>query len=131
MTRTFIIIAATVGFLGVAIGAFGAHGLAAHFADNPDLEPTFQTASDYHLIHALALLGVAWAAERYPGRAIRWAGYLMLAGVVVFSGSLYILSIANIRWLGAIAPLGGTALLAGWLLLGVAAWRGEKSNPNA
>lgn len=121
--RPFLLIAALLGFVGVGLGAFGAHGLAPHFDANPDLEPTFQTASEYHLFHTVALVAVAWATTRLPGRLTRWAGIFMIAGVVLFSGSLYILSIFNVRWMGAVAPLGGTALLLGWLCLGLAAWR--------
>jgi uncharacterized membrane protein YgdD (TMEM256/DUF423 family) len=123
MTRTFAMLAAVVGFTGVALGAFGAHGLAAHFEANPNLEPTFQTASEYHLVHALALVAAAWAAERWPGRLTGAAGWLFLLGVLLFSGSLYVLSIFNVRFMGAVAPLGGLSLLAGWACLGLAAWR--------
>lgn len=119
-TRNFTRLAALFGFLAVAAGAFGAHGLSAYFAAHPDLESTFHTATQYHLIHALALIGAAWAAERYPGRWSRWAGYLFALGIVLFSGSLYVLSLFDVRWMGAIAPLGGVALLGGWLCLGLA-----------
>ena len=73
-SRSMVVAAAIFGFLGVALGAFGAHGLAAHFAANPDLEPTFETAVQYHLLHAAVLLGAAWVAERFPSRAARLAG---------------------------------------------------------
>jgi uncharacterized membrane protein YgdD (TMEM256/DUF423 family) len=122
MTRTFVLLGALLAFTGVAIGAFGAHGLRAHFDANPTLEPTFQTASEYHLIHALALFAAAWVYSRWPGRLTRWAGWLLFAGVVVFSGSLYILSIANARLMGAVAPLGGLAMLAGWACLAAGVW---------
>jgi uncharacterized membrane protein YgdD (TMEM256/DUF423 family) len=118
-----VVAAAVFGFLGVALGAFGAHGLRAHFAANPDLEPTFDTAVQYHLLHAAVLVGAAWVAERFPGRAARLAGWLFIVGIVLFSGSLYILSVFNVRMMGAVAPLGGVALIGGWLCLGLAAWR--------
>lgn len=124
MERTFTLLAAAVMFLGVAAGAFGAHALSAHFARFPDLEPTYQTAVRYHLIHGLALIAAAWAAERWPGNWSIAAGVLFVAGVVVFSGSLYLLSLTGARWLGAITPLGGVAFLGGWVALFVAAWRG-------
>jgi uncharacterized membrane protein YgdD (TMEM256/DUF423 family) len=127
MARRFSILAALLALTGVAIGAFGSHGLSAHFEANPDLEPTFQTASEYHLIHAVGLFAVAWAASRWPGRAVQWAGYLLVAGTVLFSGSLYGLSIANVRAMGAIAPLGGAALLAGWGRLAWSLWRAPDS----
>jgi uncharacterized membrane protein YgdD (TMEM256/DUF423 family) len=123
MSRKFILIAAVLGALGVALGAFGAHGLRAHFTASPDLEPTFGTAVQYHLIHAAALLGAAWAAAQYPGRWTRYAGWLFLVGILLFSGALYVLSIFNVRFMGAVAPVGGAALIAGWLCLGIGAWQ--------
>jgi uncharacterized membrane protein YgdD (TMEM256/DUF423 family) len=121
MDRTFAALAALLGFLGVGLGAFGAHALRATLEPR-DLE-IFETAVRYQLIHALALLGVAWAWTRWPGTATVAAGWLFVAGVVVFSGSLYTLVLTGARWLGAVTPLGGLALLAGWLALGWAAVR--------
>lgn len=123
MLRTFTILAAVFGALAVLLGAFTAHGLTAHFAANPNLESIFDTAVQYHLVHVLALLGAAWAAERYPGRWTRYAGWLFALGILFFSGALYILSIFNIRFIGTIAPIGGVAFVAGWVCLGVAAWK--------
>jgi uncharacterized membrane protein YgdD (TMEM256/DUF423 family) len=122
--RNFTVLAAVFGFLAVALGAFGTHALSAYFAAHPDLEDIFRTGTQYHLVHAVALIGAAWAAERYPGRWSRWAGYLFALGIVLFSGSLYVLSLFDLRIMGAITPLGGLALLGGWLCLGLAAWRG-------
>ena len=124
-TRTFIALAAFFGATGVALGAFGAHGLAGYFAANPDAEGTFQTAVQYHQIHALALIGAAWIADKFAGRWARLAGWLLTAGILLFSGSLYFLSLLNLRFMGAVAPLGGACLVAGWASLGVAAWRGR------
>jgi uncharacterized membrane protein YgdD (TMEM256/DUF423 family) len=124
MERQFIIIAATFMFVGVAAGAFGAHGLSSYFERFPELEATFETAVRYHLIHGLAIMAVAWAAEKWPGGLINWSGYLFAAGILIFSGSLYLLVLTNTRWLGAITPIGGVAFLAGWLLLLIAAVRG-------
>jgi uncharacterized membrane protein YgdD (TMEM256/DUF423 family) len=123
MERIFLILGALMGLLGVALGAFGAHALEATLKAN-QREGTFQTATQYHLYHALALLAVAWAATRWPDNLTSWAGYLFIVGIILFSGSLYALSITNQRWLGAITPLGGLAFLAGWVCLGLAAWRG-------
>jgi uncharacterized membrane protein YgdD (TMEM256/DUF423 family) len=123
MSRTFVILAAIFGATGVALGAFGAHGLSAHFTANPNLESSFDTAVQYHLIHTLALLGAAWATERYKVRWTRYAGWLFTLGILFFSGALYILSIFNLRFMGAIAPLGGVAFIAGWICLGMAAWQ--------
>jgi uncharacterized membrane protein YgdD (TMEM256/DUF423 family) len=126
MTRKFMLMAAIFGALGVALGAFGAHGLRAHFTANPDLEPTFDTAVQYHLIHSVALLGAAWAAAHFPGRWTRYAGWLFVAGILLFSGALYVLSILNVPFMGAVAPFGGAALIGGWLCLGVAAWQAKE-----
>ncbi len=101
-------IAGVLGFLGVALGAFGAHGLKNILSAN-DTATIWQTAVLYHLLHAVAAL---WASERRPLVVWIWA-----AGTLVFSGSLYILAITNLRWLGAVTPLGGLLLLAGWAML--------------
>ena len=121
MQRRFILIAAVVGFFGVALGAFGAHGLKATFEANGRGD-TFQTATEYQMLHALALLAVAWISSQYPGKFIQWAGYLFLIGVILFSGSLYILSIFDLSFMGAVAPFGGVSLLGGWFCLGWAAF---------
>lgn len=122
MTRQFLIIAAVLGFFGVALGAFGAHGLESTLEANGRTD-TFETAARYHMYHALALIGVAWLAKQYPSRLMTWAGYLLTVGVLIFSGSLYILAVADLGIMGAIAPIGGTALLAGWGCIGYAAWQ--------
>ena len=103
----------------VALGAFGAHGLKSRVG--PDLLGVWETGVRYHLVHALGLLAIGWAAERWPGAAI--AGWLFLAGTLIFSGSLYVLVLAGQRWLGAVTPLGGLAFIAGWLWLAWAAVR--------
>jgi len=123
MDRLFIILGAGLNLLAVAIGAFGAHALQTHFATFPDLEATYETAVDYHFYHALAILAVAWAAGKWPGRLVIWAGYLFTAGVIIFSGSLYLLALTNIGWLGAITPIGGVAFIAGWACLALGIWR--------
>ena len=105
-------VAGIMGFLGVALGAFGAHGLKNILATN-DTAAIWQTAVLYHLVHAVASL---WAAGRAP--TIVW---IWTAGILVFSGSLYILSVTNMRWLGAITPIGGLLFLAGWILVVVKA----------
>lgn len=110
-------------FLGVGAGAFGAHGLSGYFERFPDLAGTYDTAVRYHVYHALGLLVLAWAATRWPGALTTWSGYLITAGIFIFSGSLYLLVFTRARWLGAITPIGGVAFLAGWALLLLAAWR--------
>jgi uncharacterized membrane protein YgdD (TMEM256/DUF423 family) len=118
--RTALLIASMLGFLAVALGAFGAHGLEGRV--EPDLVEPFEIGARYQMFHALALLGVAGWLPRL-GRAGAAVGWLWLAGAVVFSGSLYLLTLTGQRWLGAITPLGGVALLAGWLTLFVATLR--------
>ena len=125
MDRFFIAVASVIMLLGVATGAFGAHGLSDYFEQHSELRSSFETALRYLFIHGLALLAVAWVTTRWPGTFINLAGYLFIAGIVIFSGSLFILSLTGIRWLGAITPIGGVAFLAGWLLLLISAWRGS------
>ena len=113
--------AAALGGLAVALGAFGAHGLEGAVA--PDRLATWRTGAQYHLAHALAaVVAFALAAFRASGAA-RWAGRLFVVGVALFSGSLYGLVLLDAPVLGAVAPLGGLALIAGWAALAVALWR--------
>ena len=123
MDRLFVLLGSALMFLGVGAGAFGAHGLAAYFEKYSNLEATYDTAVHYHIVHGLALLATAWVSNHWPGNWSVWAGYLFLIGIVLFSGSLYLLVFTRLRWLGAITPLGGVAFLAGWLCLFVAAWQ--------
>ncbi|MEE1921716.1 DUF423 domain-containing protein [Pseudomonas sp. 148P] len=121
MLRSFLLLAAFFGFTGVALGAFAAHGLKARLS--AEYLAVFHTGVTYQLIHALALFGVAILSVHLPGRLVTWAGSLFILGILLFSGSLYILTLSGIGKLGMITPLGGTAFLAGWLCLGLAAWR--------
>ena len=121
MDRVFFGLGALLAFLAVAAGAFGAHAFRSRLS--PDLLEVFETAARYHFFHALGLMVTAFAADRWPGPAIQLAGWLFLAGIVLFSGSLYLLSLTGLRWLGAITPFGGLAFLAGWLCLAWAGWR--------
>ncbi len=122
MEKTFFIFGAGFGLLGVAIGAFGAHGLKGILT--PDMLANFETGVRYQMYHAMALLAVAWAITRWPGGLTNAAGWLFIIGIVIFSGSLYALSLTGLRSLGAITPIGGIALIAGWACLIVAAIRG-------
>ena len=128
MSRRFTMLGAIMALVGVGLGAFGAHGLSVYFAAHRDAEPTFHTATQYLMYHALGLLAVAWAAERWPGSLTRWSGILLAFGTLVFAASLMVLSLAGIRWMGAVAPIGGVAMLAGWLCLALAAWRGTRKD---
>ncbi|MDU9389570.1 DUF423 domain-containing protein [Pseudomonas japonica] len=121
MLRSFLLLAAFFGFTGVALGAFAAHGLKARLS--AEYLAIFQTGVTYQLIHALALFGVAILSVHLPGRLVTWAGSLFILGILLFSGSLYILTLSGLGKLGMITPLGGAAFLAGWLCLGLAAWR--------
>lgn len=107
--------AGVAGFLGVALGAFGAHALKARLA--PDMLAVFETGVRYQMYHVFALIAAAWAWARWPSRVFAAAGWSFVAGMVIFSGSLYLLAITGVRALGAITPLGGLAFLAGWLCL--------------
>lgn len=113
--RLFGTIGAVAGFLGVALGAFGAHALKARLSA-ADLE-IFETAVRYHLVHAVALLALAALAQRLPEGTASVAGWAFSLGILIFSGSLYLLVLTGPRWLGAVTPLGGTALLVGWAAL--------------
>jgi uncharacterized membrane protein YgdD (TMEM256/DUF423 family) len=125
MNRTFLIAASLFGALGVALGAFGAHGLKKITTDN-DILHGFQTGTEYQLYHALALLAVAILYDKFSGNAMKWAGYSFIAGVVLFSGSLYLLTFLKIqessavKFAGPITPLGGVCFIAGWVLLLIA-----------
>ena len=119
MARFFFVLGAVSAALAVALGAFAAHGLRGRVP--PELLQTFETGARYHMYHALGLLAAAWAATRWPGGATTAAGWLFVAGTVLFAGSLYLLVLTGQRWLGAVTPLGGAAFVAGWLALAWAA----------
>ena len=119
MDRTFLLVGALAGVIGVALGAFGAHALRGRLS--PEMLAVFETGVRYHMYHALALLLTAAILGRIDGRSIVAAGWFFTAGIVLFSGSLYLLAATGITLLGAITPLGGVAFLIGWACLAVAA----------
>ena len=120
MERLFFMLASIFGGLGVAIGAFGAHALESRVS--ADLLETFETGVRYHFYHALALVAVVVAINRWPESTLPViAGWCFVAGIIIFSGSLYTLSLTGIRILGAITPIGGVAFIAGWVCLVLAA----------
>jgi len=121
MTRPILFWGAVNAAVAVAMGAFGAHGLKE--AIEPSLIAVYQTGAQYHIFHALGLLLVGVIARDCPSRLVNVSGWLLLAGIVLFSGSLYLLAITGVRWLGAITPFGGTAFIIAWLLLAVAVLR--------
>jgi uncharacterized membrane protein YgdD (TMEM256/DUF423 family) len=121
MFRGFLMLAAFFGFTGVALGAFAAHGLKNKLS--AEYLAIFHTGVLYQLIHTLALLAVALIAVQVPGRLVTWAGISFAVGILLFSGSLYMLTLTGISKLGIITPFGGLAFLIGWALLGLTAWR--------
>jgi len=121
MDRLFFAIGCLSGFIGVALGAFAAHALKSRL--DAELLATFEVGVRYQMYHAFALLAVGWAQTRWPGAALDASGWLFVAGTLIFSGSLYALGLSGLRWLGAITPIGGIALLAGWMCLAWAAWK--------
>ena len=116
MINLWFRVAAVLMFAGVVLGAFGAHGLKTRLS--PESLAIYHTAVLYHFLHALGLFVVAWAAAHSPASGrVRLAGFAFIFGILVFSGSLYLLSITGLRWLGAITPIGGLLFLIGWALL--------------
>jgi uncharacterized membrane protein YgdD (TMEM256/DUF423 family) len=115
MDRLFFTIGAVSALIGVALGAFAAHALKLRL--DASLLATFEVGVRYQMYHALALLGTAWASTRWPGSFVTASGWLFVLGTIVFSGSLYALTLTGWRWAGAITPIGGVAFLAGWLCL--------------
>jgi len=119
MDKTLLLVGAVAGFLAVALGAFGAHGLRARLS--PDMLAVFETGVRYQMYHALAILIVGLILGRLDGWMFRAAAWAFTAGIVLFSGSLYLLALTGVTILGAITPIGGLAFLIGWGLLAVAA----------
>jgi uncharacterized membrane protein YgdD (TMEM256/DUF423 family) len=120
MDRLFAGLGSLSALTAVALGAFAAHSLTARLS--AEKLGVFEVGVRYQMYHALALFAVAWIAGRWPSPAVTAAGWLFVAGTIVFSGSLYLLSAGGPRWLGAITPIGGFAFLLGWLALAWAAW---------
>jgi len=121
MKTNWLAVGAFAGAIGVALGAFGAHALKARVS--ADLLAVFETGVRYQMYHALALIAVAWAATRWPGAWINASGWLFTLGIVIFCGSLYVMTFTGLRWLGAITPIGGLCFILGWMALAVASLR--------
>lgn len=121
MSRIIIILSAALMALAVALGAFGAHALKTHLSS--EMLHTWETGVKYHFYHALGLLLIGILAVYAPSVYLKWSAILLCAGVVLFSGSLYALSLSGIKILGAITPLGGLSFIAGWILLILAVWK--------
>lgn len=122
MQNLFFAFGSGFSLLAVVFGAFGAHALRAKLA--PDMLETFEVAVRYQMYHSLGLIAVAWAASRWQNQLTTASGWCFFAGILIFSGSLYLLTLTGVRWLGAITPIGGLAFIAGWGCLTVAAIRG-------
>ena len=117
--KLFLAIGAIAMLAAVALGAFGAHALKAQIA--PDVLAVYRTGVEYHFYHAIGLLIVGLAAQRLPdSNWLRAAGWLMLAGIVIFSGSLYLLAVTGVRAFGAVTPVGGVAFMLAWVTFGIA-----------
>jgi len=114
-----VLLGAVAAFLAVTLGAFGAHGLRGRLS--PDMLAVFETGVRYHMYHALALILVGLMMSRWSGWLIQTAGWCFVAGILLFSGSLYALALSGVTILGAVTPLGGLAFLAGWACLAFAA----------
>ena len=127
MANKFLMIGALLAFLAVALGAFGAHGLKAILSSK--MLVVFETGVRYHMYHAFGVIVAGWASATWKHRFFRYAAWAFILGIVFFSGSLYVLSLTEIRWLGAITPLGGVLFLSGWLLLAMGFYKGSTSPP--
>jgi uncharacterized membrane protein YgdD (TMEM256/DUF423 family) len=119
MSKLFLILGGINAALVVMLGAFGAHGLKAKLT--ADMLAVYQTGVHYHLFHALGLLAVGLVATQIADSVwLRWSGWLMLLGIILFSGSLYVLSVSGLRWLGMVTPFGGVAFIAAWIVFVIA-----------
>jgi len=126
LDRTFFLIGCVFAGLAVIAGAFGAHALREHLA--PERLVTYELAVRYQMYHAFALIATAWAVNRWPTSTAVTAGWFFVAGIVIFSGTVYALSFGSPRWFGAITPIGGLSLIIGWGLLARAAYRGHATS---
>lgn len=124
MKLNWFAVGAIAGAIGVTLGAFGAHALKSRVTE--ELLHVFEVGVRYQMYHALALFAVAWAASRWPGGWVNASGWLFTFGILVFSGSLYLMTLSGARWLGAITPVGGLCFILGWIALAVAALRSSQ-----
>jgi len=123
MQKLFLMIGGIAMAAAVALGAFGAHGLKKMLSE--EMLTIFETGVSYHFYHALGVLFIGFTARFMPDSSmLSWAGWLMVAGILIFSGSLYLLSTSGIRWLGAITPIGGLCFITSWILFVIAVWKG-------
>jgi uncharacterized membrane protein YgdD (TMEM256/DUF423 family) len=125
LSQRFLVLGTVFAGSAVAAGAFGAHALK-DILDAHMLQ-VFDTATRYQMYHAFGLCIVSWAIDRYPEQRLEQTGWLFTTGILLFSGSLYVVSLAGIRWMGAVTPIGGLAFLAGWVLFGWRIWRDARN----
>ncbi len=123
MKLNWFAVGAIAAAIGITFGAFGAHALKSRVTE--DLLSVFEIGVRYQMYHALALLAVAWAAGRWPGNLPHASGWLFVLGILLFSGSLYLMTLTGVRWLGAITPIGGLCFILGWIALAMAALKGS------
>ncbi|MEZ9820441.1 DUF423 domain-containing protein [Shewanella sp. 10N.286.45.A1] len=121
MRSGFLLLAALSGFMAVALGAFGAHGL--KNVASAEMIAIFNLGVEYQFYHTFALIVVAFAGHWLKSRLLDWAGYLFMLGIVLFSGSLYLYALLGTKWTGPVTPLGGVCFLLGWLFIAVAVWK--------
>jgi uncharacterized membrane protein YgdD (TMEM256/DUF423 family) len=121
MSRTILLSAAIMLALAVAIGAFGAHALKPKLTE--EMMQLYKTGVEYHFYHALGLLLIGMISIMWPSGWLNWSALLIGLGIILFSGSLYVMAISGIKWVGAITPIGGLSFIAGWILLFVAVWK--------
>ena len=121
MSKLILMTASILLALAVAIGAFGAHGLKSHIS--VEMIQIYKTGVEYHFYHALGLLFIGVLSVSYPSGLLNWSAILLAVGIILFSGSLYVLAITGINWLGAITPFGGLCFIAGWVLLFITVWK--------
>lgn len=126
MHKRFLFLGAACALVGVGMGAFGAHGLKTMLT--PEMLAVYKTGVAYQMWHALGLVSIAVFSKQSSGSGLlNWAGWMMFAGIIIFSGSLYLLTILNVKWLGVITPFGGTAFLIAWLLVCIYACKNDES----
>jgi uncharacterized membrane protein YgdD (TMEM256/DUF423 family) len=124
MSKLILMAASVLLAAAVIIGAFGAHGLKSHIS--AEMLQVYKTGVEYHFYHALGLLLVGVLAISFPSGLLNWSAMLLILGIFLFSGSLYLLAITGVKWLGAITPLGGVSFIAGWVLLFLSVWKNFK-----
>lgn len=124
MPRLLCMLGAVFGLLSVALGAFGAHGLKGVLSD--DMLATFETGARYQMYHAGALIAVGWIGRTVRSSWLSWAGWSFIGGILLFSGSLYLMALTGTRWLGAVTPLGGLAFIVGWSAFIMGLWREQR-----